>query len=162
MKNPGSLCRTIALALLLPIGGAHAGGLECAIRTALEGPKNARAFLFEHSFDVEPPDIVEKQKEGYTMTGRLVHRNSTGVAETVAYRVTRHKGAVKAISLRINDGKWQPISDPMFTALGDWRTGAPMPEEKQRAVERALERAVDKTWLRAAEFLIASVAIRHC
>lgn len=162
MKKLSSLYRALALALLLPVGAANAGGLECAIRTALDGPKGAEVFLFDHTFDVQPPEIVKKQKQSYTMVGKLVHHNAAGKNETIAYRVTRQKGAIKEISIQVNDGKWQSISEPMLNALGDWRTGAPMPEEKQRAVERALEKAVDKSWMRAAEFLIASVAVRHC
>jgi hypothetical protein len=162
MKKLSSLCRAVTLAMLLPVGAANAGGLECAIRTALDGPKGAEVFLFDHTFDVHPPEIVEKQKQSYTMVGKLVHHSTAGKNETIAYRVTRQKGAIKEISLRINNGKWQAISEPMFNALGDWRTGEPMPEAKQRTVERDLEKAVDKSWLRAAEFLIANVAVRYC
>lgn len=170
MKKLNSLYQILALALLLPVGAAKAGGLECAIRTALEGPKGSKVFLFDHIFDVQPPEIVEKAKQSYTMAGSLTYRGTDVKApaakeaksDVVAYRVKREKGGIREISLQINGGKWQAISEPMFNALGDWRTGEPMPEAKQRTVERNLEKAVDKSWLRAAEFLIANVAIRHC
>jgi hypothetical protein len=162
MKTLGSICQIIALALLLPATAANAGGLECAIQTALEGPQNAKVYLFDHSFAVHPPVITDQQKRKHTLVGKLIHLNSTGKGEEIAYRILKENGAIKEIGLQIGGGKWQPISKPVLSALGDYLTGAPMPEEKQRAVALALEKAVDKTWLRAAEFLIAHVAVRHC
>jgi hypothetical protein len=162
MKKLTTVSKLIALTLLLPVGAANAGGLECAIQTALEGPKGAKVYLFNHSFRVEPPVVMEKQKGKHTLTGKLVYDDGTALAQEVAYRVLKEKGAVREIGLQINGGKWQAISKAVFEALGDYTRGLPMPEEKQREVTRKLEKAVDKTWLRAAEFLIANIAVRHC
>jgi len=161
MKKLSSICKAMTLALLLPVSAANAGGLECAIQIALEGPRGAKVQLFNHSFEVQPPEVVSKQKRQYALAGKLIHHNA-GLNEAIAYRVIKENGAIKEISLQIDGGKWQSISSPRLNALEDTLKGGRRPEERQREVERALEKAVDKTWLRAAEFLIAHVAVRHC
>ena len=100
MKKLSSICKAMTLALLLPVSAANAGGLECAIQTALEGPRGAKVQLFNHSFEVQPPEVVSKQKRQYALAGKLIHHNA-GLNEAIAYRVIKENGAIKEISLQV-------------------------------------------------------------
>jgi hypothetical protein len=156
--------RCCVLAAALSVAAARAaGGHDDAIRVALEGPEGAHVTAFTHRFAVQPPEMQEKRKSGYTLVGRLTRLGAkSSQDDVVAYRVVRQKGAIKSIELQINDGVWLPMSEKVMTALGGYREGAPMPEEQQQEVTRALEKLVDASWQKAAEFLIAHIAVRHC
>jgi hypothetical protein len=156
--------RWSVLALALSVGAANASGNhEEAIHVALEGPEGAHTIAFNHRFAVQPPQMQDKRKSGYTLIGRLTRLGAKSSQDDVIdYRVVREKGAVKSIELQINDGVWLPVSERVMSALGGYRRGEPMPEEKQQEVTRALEKLVDSSWQRAAEFLIAHIAVRHC
>lgn len=136
---------------------------EDAIRIAIDGPEGAHAVIAKHRFAVQPPAMKEKTKSSYTIIGQLTRLGAKAAKDDViAYRVVREKGAVKSIEIQINDGMWLPISPSVMSALGDYCKGGPMPEEKQQEVTRALEKLMDGSWQRAAEFLIAHIAARHC
>jgi hypothetical protein len=157
--------RWYVLAVLLSVaaGRASGSGHEDAIRIALDGPEGAQVTAFTHRFAVQPPEMQDKRKSGYTMVGRLTRLGAkSSQDDVIAYRIVREKGAVKSIDLQINDGMWLPMSEKMMNALGGYREGAPMPGEKQQEVTRALEKLVDNSWQKAAEFLIAHIAFRHC
>ena len=66
------------------------------------------------------------------------------------------------IELQINDGMWLPVSEAVMTAMGGYVTGAPMTEEAQQDVARALAKLLNGSSGRAAEVLVARIAIRHC
>lgn len=153
-----------ALALALSITVAQADcAHDDAIKTAIEGPDGAHAIVSKHRFAVQTPAMKEKTKSSYTLVGQLTRLGSkVAKDDVIAYRVVREKGAVKSIELQINDGVWLPISQSVMSALGDYRKGVPMPEEKQQEVTRALEKLMDGSWQKAAEFLIAHIAARHC
>jgi hypothetical protein len=156
--------RLSALALALSITIAHADcGHDEAIKIAIEGPDGAHAIVSKHRFAVQTPAMKEKTKSSYTLVGQLTRLGSKAAKDDViAYRVVRQKGAVKSIELQINDGVWLPISESVMSALGDYCKGVPMPEEKQQEATRALEKLMDGSWQKAAEFLIAHIAARHC
>jgi hypothetical protein len=138
-------------------------GHEEAIRTVLDGPEGAHAIVAGHRFAVQPPQMEDKQKSKYTLTGQLTRLDrSPAKDDVISYRIVREKGAVRSIDLQINGGMWLPMREAVMDALGDYRKGAPMPEEQQHAVTRALEKQMDGSWQRAAEFLIAHIAARHC
>jgi len=152
------------LTAVLSVAAARAsGGHDDAIRVALEGPEGAHLTAFQHHFAVQVPEMQDKRKSGYTIVGRLTRLGANPSQDDVmAYRIVREKGAVRSIDLQINDGMWLPMSEKMMNALGGYRQGSPMPEEKQQEVTRALEKLVDSSWQKAAEFLIAHIAVRHC
>lgn len=152
-----------ALALALSIAVAHADcSHDDAIKTAIEGPEGAHAVVAKHRFAVQPPEMKKNGKSGHTLTGQLTRLGSKASKdEVIAYRIVREKG-VKSIELQINGGMWLPMSESMMSALGDYRKGVPMPEEKQQEVSRTLEKLMDGSWQKAAEFLIAHIAARHC
>jgi hypothetical protein len=157
------LCSSV-LALGMSLIAIHAcDSHEEAIKIALEGPEGAHAVFAKHRFAVQPPTLKEKTKSSYAIVGQLTRLGAKASKDDViAYRVIREKGAVKSIDIQINDGVWLPMSEPMMNALGDYRKGTPMPGEKQQEVTRALEKLVDGSWQKAAEFLIAHIAARHC
>jgi hypothetical protein len=152
------------LSAVLSMAAARAsGGHDEAIRIALDGPEGAHITAFQHRFAVQPAEMQNKRKSGYTIVGRLTRLGAKSSQDDVmAYRIVREKGAVKSIELQINEGMWLPMSEKVMSALGGYRDGAPMPEEKQQEVTRALDKLVDSSWQTAAEFLIAHIAVRHC
>ena len=177
MKLANSLSRTLALALLVPALNVTASELESALKGALHGTQlghvdwfkpalelfDPTLDLFSHTFAVHPAQIVEKEKGRSTLAGKL--SRSAGPArqnDVIAYRITRETGVVKEITWQVNGGEWAPLSEPITRALNEFSKGLPMTLERRREVESALERAVDKTWQRAAEFLIAHIALRDC
>jgi hypothetical protein len=170
MKLINPIRNTCALALIVSALNLSASQLESALKAALEDaprrPVDALqpSFeLFKHVFSVKPVEVIEKHKGKFTLEGKLSRIASTaGMNEEVTYRIIKEKGAVKEITWQITGGEWRPLSQSMSEALGDYRKGVPMPEEKQREVERALEKAVDGTWQKAAEFFMAHIAVRHC
>ena len=165
-----SLYKTLALVLLMPAFNVTGTELESALKAALEetprGPVNLHtpAFkLFRHTFGVQPVELIEKQKGKHTLSGKLTRIVAPGREnDDIVYRIIKVKGAIREITWQVNGGEWHPLSEAMMNALGDYRNGVPMPEEKQRQVEGALEKAVDESWQRAVEFLIAHIAVRHC
>jgi len=145
------------------VAAARAGGHDEAIRVAIDGPEGAHITAFNHRFAVQPPEMQDKRKSGYTIVGRLTRVGAKpSQDEVMAYRIVREKGAVKSIDVQINDGMWLPMSEKVMGALGGYREGKPMPEEQQQEVTRALEKLVGGSWQNAAEFLIAHIAVRHC
>jgi hypothetical protein len=177
MKFINSVSKTLAFALLLPALSVTASDLESAIKAALDDTPGARvdlfkssadlfgpAFeLFQHRFGVETTQIIEKQKRQYVRVGKLTHIAGPGRKnDVISYRITRDKGAIKEITWQINGGEWLPLSEPMMTALGNYRKGEPMTGKQQQEAKDALKKAVDKTWQKAAEFLITQIAIGDC
>src|SRR6185436_7922385 len=152
-----------ALALALSLTVAHADcSHDDAIKTAIEGPEGAHAVVAKHRFAVQPPEMKKNGKSGHTLTGQLTRLGSKASKdEVIAYRIVREKG-IKSIEVQINEGMWLPISESVMRALDGYRKGVPMPEEKQQEVTRALEKLMDGSWQKAAEFLIAHIATRHC
>src|SRR5688572_817968 len=160
MKKQCSSVLAFAVSLVAAIA---CYGHDEAIKIAVEGPEGAHAIVAKHRFAVQPPAIKEKTKRSYALTGQLTRLGEKASKDDIiAYRVVREKGAVKSIDVQINDGVWLPISESMMNALGDYRKGVPMSEEKQQEVTRALEKLMDGSWQKAAEFLIAHIAARHC
>jgi hypothetical protein len=170
MKPIRFISKIFALMLLMPALNIGADELESALKAALEETSTnpvdvfTPAFkLFGHRFGVQPVELIEKQERRWTLAGKLTRLSPSGGAkDEIAYRIIKERGAVKEITWKVKDGEWRALSQPMMDALGDYRKGLPMPEEKQREVEAALKKAVDETWQRAAEFLMAHIAVRHC
>ena len=104
----------------------------------------------------------DKSKKGHTLTGQITSAAAKGAkADVISYRVQREKG-IKSIELQINDGVWLPVSEAVVTAMGGYVTGEPMTEEAQQDVARALAKLLNGSSRRAAEVLVARIAIRHC
>ena len=107
--------------------------------------------------------MTDKTKRGHTLAGQVTHLDANNkAAEVISYKVVRDKGAIKNITVQIDGGVWLPVSDAVMNALGGYRNGEPMPEERQQEVTGSLKKLGDETWLRAAEALIALIAVRHC
>ena len=107
--------------------------------------------------------MTDKTKRGHTLAGQVTRLDANNkAAEVISYKVVRDKGAIKNITVQIDGGVWLPVSDAVMNALGGYRNGEPMPEERQQEVTGSLKKLGDETWLRAAEALIALIAVRHC
>jgi hypothetical protein len=150
------------MALALSIAAATCSGYEDAIRTALEGPEGAHAVIAKHRFAVQSPQMEDVTKSKYTLTGQLTRLDGKpSKDDVISYRILREKGVVKSIDLQLNGGMWLPIRPAVLDVLGHFGNGAPA-EEKQQEFTRALEKLMDDSWQKAAEFLIAHIAVRHC
>jgi hypothetical protein len=142
---------------------ARAAGYDKQIDAALESAISSQVEIDSHRFSVTPPEMKDKSKHKYTLAGQLTLVVPKGASkEVIAYRAVREKGAVKSIELQVNDGMWLPISDTVMQALGGYTRGEPMPEEQQQKVTQDLEKLLNGTSRRAAEFLIARMTIKHC
>jgi hypothetical protein len=151
------------VSLTVSMNAAVASDHEQAIRIAIEGPEGAHAIVSKHRFAVRPAEIQEKDESKYILAGQLTRLDTSPAKDDViAYRIVHKKGAVESIDLQINGGMWLPIRQSVLNALGDYRKGGPMPEEKQQEVAHALEKLMDGSWQRAAEFLIGHIAIPRC
>ena len=175
MKLIRCISTTFVLALLLPAVASAGSELESAVKAAFE-QKPSDPFdsftpsfeLFQHTFGVHGVEVVDKQKGQYTLAGKLTHLASNGIEDAIAYRIVKgiNGDTIKAVTWQINGGEWTTLSEPVTTALSGYWTGRALTPEQQReqtrALESALEKAVDKTWQSAAEFLIAHLAVRGC
>ena len=133
------------------------------IDAAFEAVAGGAVDIDKHQFTVQPPEMQkDKDKKGHTLTGQITSMAGKGKkADVIAYRVQREKG-IKSIELQTNEGMWLPISEEVMTAMGGFVTGGPMTEEAQQDVARALAKLLNGSSKRAAEVLIARIAIRHC
>jgi len=155
------------LLLLIPfITGALVAGAsdyDKQIDAAMEAVAGGLVDIDKHQFTVQPPEMQkDKAKKGHTLTGQITSVAGKGAkADVISYRVQREKG-IKSIELQINDGMWLPVSEAVMKAMAGYVTGGPMTEEAQQDVARALAKLLDGSSRRAAEVLIARIAIRHC
>jgi hypothetical protein len=146
------------------IGAAHAGGLACAVDEALQQKEPTLVTWTGHKFQVRPLDVIDTDKKSHVLTGALVYLNGKK-DETLAYRISKTKGAVKSIEVQINDGMWLPISPELMGALGDFLKTGSVEQEKQGTIHQALYKAGERSkssWTKTAELIVAFIAIRHC
>lgn len=163
MKTFKSIWQVSALALTLAAATANAGGWLCALDEALASPKPMSTIVEynEHKFLVRPVQVHDGLKSQHTLTGTIEREVKSGKKDVINYRIVKQKG-VKEITFQINDGKWQTASAPLMKALGNYAEGKPMTEEQQNETIKNMHHAVDKSWEQTAEFLIATIAARHC
>ena len=162
MKRFSSLC--VATLFAFAATGARAGGVECAIRESLES-KNLLGVPIEayhHQFTIKPVEATEVAKSTHTVSGTIVHHNKGVKDDQIAYRITKEKGRIKDVSLRLNDGKWEALSPQMMSALGAYLTGKPMSTKEQDAATDAIYNAGRGTWRNAVKCLIARIGVLHC
>jgi len=155
------------LLFLIPLVTAalivSASDYDKQIDAAFEAVAGGPVHIDKHQFTVQPREMQkDKAKKGHTVTGQITSAAGKGAkADVISYRVRREKG-IKSIELQTNDGMWLPISEEVMTAMGGYVTGAPMTEEAQQDVARALAKLLNGSPRRAAEVLIARIATRHC
>lgn len=151
----------IGLAVMgIGLAAARAGGLECAVDSALQGTETALEWA-KHKFLIQPVEMTEKDKRQHVLSGSVLYVNGKK-DETVAYRITKHGGTVKGIELQVNSGMWLSLSPEMTKALGEYRTTGNVEKEKQEAIRRALYKAGEGSWMKTVELIVAFVAIKHC
>jgi hypothetical protein len=151
----------IGLAVVgIGLAAAYAGGLECAINTAIEGTTTTVEWT-GNKYQIRPVEMTEKDKRTHTLTGSI-YVNGNKRADTVAYRITKNRGTVQAIEIQTNNGMWLPLSPEMTTALGDYCKTSNVNEEKQSSIKRALYKAGEGSWKKTAEMIVALIAIKHC
>jgi hypothetical protein len=158
MKKLSFLVSLVACALV-----AGASDYDKQIDAAFESVAGGLVDIDQHQFTVQQPEMQKnKAKTGHTLTGQITSIATKGAkADVISYRVQREKG-IKSIELQINDGMWLPVSEAVITAMGGYVAGGPMTEEAQQDVARALAKLLDGSSRRAAEVLVARIAIRHC
>lgn len=147
--------------------------LQQALRAAYRPPAMAGLNLFTpafqiagHRIGVPPLTIVETGDTSYLLTGTLTSEaRDGGGRETLAFRIRKQRGDTPIVSAecRLGDGSWTPLAAPLCEALTDFRTGRSLTPDQQkehrRRFESATNRSLDGTWRRAAEFLIARMAL---
>ena len=161
MKRFGSLALAATLALTTTAWG---GGVECAIQLALESRSvlGTPVEAYHHQFTIRPVDATDVAKAAHVITGTIMHHNKGGQDDQVDYRVTKEKGAIKEVLLKINGGKWEPLSQAMTGAMGGHVKGQPMSKEEQNAATDAIYNAGKGSWRNAVECLIARIGVLHC
>jgi len=147
---------------------ARASDYDKQIDAAFESAVGGVVDIDKHQFSVLQPEMQKYKdtaKKGHTLTGQITSVAAKGAKaakpDVISYRVQREKG-IKGIELQINDGMWLPVSEAVMTAMGGYVTGEPMTEEAQQDIARALAKLLDGSSRRAAEVLVARIAIRHC
>lgn len=148
---------------LVLVSSAQAGGILCAVDDVLNNSKESSITWKEQTYTIKPPEVIEKAKGSYTLTGTLQHRNGSANKHDVAYRITKEKGAVKKIEIQTDGGMWLPISAEMTRAMGGFTKNAPMDDTKRNECFSAMQRVADNgSWQKMAELIIAYVGVRHC
>ena len=164
-RKPKSIMKRLLLLIPLLTSALLAGASDYdkQIDAAFESVGGGLVEIDKHQFTVQQPEMQkDKAKKGHTLTGQVTSAAAKGAkADVISYRVQREKG-IKSIELQINDGMWLPVSEAVMTAMGGYVTGGPMTEEAQQDVARGLAKLLNGSSRRAAEVLVARIAIRHC
>ena len=155
----------VGLAVIgMGVGIARGGGLACAVDAALQQKDPAFLEWTGHKFRVSPLDVIDTDKKSHVLTGAVAYVNGKK-DETLSYRISKTKGAVKSIEVQINDGMWLPISPELMAALGDFLKTGSVEQEKQGTIHQALYKVGQRnkgSWTKTAELIVAFIAIRHC
>jgi len=163
MKTLKVIGKSTVLAMCLAVSSAQAGGVACVVDEVLQNSEERSITFNDQTFAIKPPEIVDKIKGGYTLSGTLERRDSSGQKHRIAYRATKEKGAIKRIEMQTDGGMWLPLSPEMTRALGDYAKASPISDKKEQEVHAAMYQAAkDGSWQKSAELIIAFMAIRHC
>jgi hypothetical protein len=164
MRTLNWVGKSVVVAMCLAVSSAQAGGIACAVDDVLQNEHEATIKVNDYPLTIKPVEMVEKGKHTHTLLGEVHHRTAAGKVHQMAYRVTKEKGAIAKIEVQTDGGMWFPISAEMTRALGDFTKPGPIPEKKQNATYEAIQKAANDggSWQRAAELIVAYVAIRHC
>src|SRR3954466_15218262 len=92
------IMKTMIMVGLAVIGigvvAAHAGGLACAVDEALQQKGSTYIEWNKHKYQLQPVDVIEKDKKNHVLSGTLLHVNGQK-DDTIAYRITKNGGAVR-------------------------------------------------------------------
>ena len=117
---------------------------------------------FDHRFTINPVEVSDISKRQHTIRGDILRHNPGGKDDRIAYRIVKENGAIKEALLRINDGKWEPLSTNMTAALADHTKGKPMSNAEQNAAAREMYNVGKGSWRNAVEYLVARIGVKHC
>jgi hypothetical protein len=146
--------------------------IDRAIRAAYEPNSTLEVLLFtplfeiaSHRFGVAPAEMKRGADDTFALTGKLMYQPSGASAESIEYRVLRRKAGapVQTVEIRLGQGGWKPLSPRLMTVLHAYRAGRELTLEQQQAARRQFEAAslqtLNGTWQRAAEYLVARIAV---
>ena len=163
MRTLNWIGKSVAVAMCLAVSSAQAGGIGCAVDDVLKNEVEATIKVNDYPLTIKPVEMVEKDKRTHTLVGEVHHRTAGGKVHQMAYRVTKEKGAIKKIEVQTDGGMWLPISAEMTRALGGFTRPGPVTDKQQNEIYSAIHKASENgSWQKAAEVIIAYVAIRHC
>ena len=163
MKILNVIGKSAVLVICLAVSSAQAGGVACVVDEVLQNSEERSITFNDQTFTIKPPEIVNKTKGDYTLSGTLEHRDTSGQKHRIAYRAAKEKGAIKRIEMQTDGGMWLPLSPEMSRALGDYTKAGPISDRKQQEAHMAMYQvAKDGSWQKSAELIIAFMAIRHC
>ena len=155
----------VGLAVIgMGVVAARGGGLACAVDEALQQKGSTYIEWNKHKYQMQPVEVIEKDKKSHVLTGKLAHVNGKK-EDAIAYRINKNGGAVKSIEVQINNGMWLPLSPELTQALGDYRKSGNVDQEKQGTIHQALYKAgkdSESSWAKTAELIVAFIAIRYC
>lgn len=147
--------------------------LEQALQAAFRPSDIAGLNLFTPTFEIDghrigvaPLTVVETGADTYVLSGMLTYQAEAGSSrESLVFRVDKKRGGTPVIraEYRLGKGAWTPLSAPLQDALTRFRTGRTLTPEQQQEERRRFDAAttlsLDGTSRRAAEFLIARIAL---
>ena len=154
----------VAALLAVSVNPVSAGGLECAINDALSSQNifGTPVEAFNHRFTIKPVQTSDINARQHTISGDILRHNQGGKDDRIAYRIVKENGAIKEVLLRINDGKWEPLSPRMTAALGDHAKSKPMSDAEQNSAASNMYNVGQGSWRNAVEYLVARIGVRHC
>lgn len=145
------------------VASAQAGGIACAVDDLLQHEQEITIKVNNHPLTLKPVEVVENTKTSHVLAGQVHYRNTAGKAHQLAYRVIKEKGAIKKIEVQTDGGMWLPISAEMTRAMGEFTRPGVVTDEQQKAIYSAIYKVGHNgSWQKAAELIVAYVAIRHC
>jgi hypothetical protein len=158
------------LALVLGVAPAFASDFDFALDTALQSPRTdflqsapvATLTLSNLHFKLHPVYMLDKKGAAHTLAGTIEYQAANGTNHTVSFRILKHKGAIKDVQLQIDYGTPQSMSAAMMKALGKFLETGSVEEAERKAIDLAVKKAADGTWLSLIELLVAHIGMKHC
>jgi len=126
-----------------------------AVQAALVGPERKKLNIYDHEFNVKPAE-QEKTNRRLVVNGHMSHHLAFRPDDQVYYTIVIEDAAIEEITRKISG--WAPLAGPVVSAAGAY-FGVPIPPDKVEAIGRDLGRAIDGTWEKAAEVIIANIAM---
>ena len=138
---------------------SNAGPMEKAVNAALNGPEIKKHKVYDHKFNIKQIEITRLDGK-IIINGHISHHLRFRRDDQVYFTIIKSEDKIIKLKRDINRGGWAPVAAPIVAALGTYYTGTPIPPEQVEEIGRSIGRAVDGSWEKAADAIIANIAIR--
>lgn len=128
-----------------------------AVEAALYGPERKKLKVLDHEFNVKQAEMNKKNNR-LVVNGHISHHLSARPDDQVYYIITIENAAITEVKTDIARGGLAGLAGPVGSAIGAY-FGVPIPADKVTSIGRELGRVFDGSWEKAAEIIIANIAM---